>query len=298
MHCEELARVWPDKFPRPDAETTQQNKRMIKKFGADFGPRDPATISREEALEYALNNPTRVRFIRSMFNDFQGIGLVEQNVWSALPLPAPGKEPVVVPTIGQIEALVSLAREWEYFSLAGRIEFAAHVGLRFAEQQAVLVPGATGSALGNPFVDTLGQRLAGDSPLPRKRVQIDWQKGRNGKLKRPKTARGIRPVMIPERAREAVELVLEHRRSRRSEFLWPESRETHRRQWSKLRREAGIWFKWHNLRHYCATWLLNNDATVDDVATQLGIRPEEVRDTYGHPDTEITLARLEGLVDG
>lgn len=302
MTCDELARVWPDKFPRPDAETTKQNGRMIRKFGRDFADRDPASISREEALEWALSNRHLARFVISMLNDFQRIGLIEENVFASLPLPAPPKEPVKVPTIHQVDILLAEARESGLRSLASRIDFAAHVGIRFAEQQAVLLPHDT-TGIGNCFVDTVGQRLVPGEQTPigvapvLKRLQVDWQKGRNGKLKRPKTDRGVRPVMVPERARAAVAEALAAHQGK-SAFLWPENRDTHRRQWSKLRRDTGIWFKWHNLRHYCATWLLDNGATVDDVAAQLGIRPEEVRDTYGHPDHEKTLARLEELVDG
>lgn len=293
--CEGLALVWPDQFPRPDEETTAQNRRMIKKFAGDFGVRDPESIEPTEALSWALaGNLHRVRFVRAMFNDFERIGVVKRNVWARLKLPKPTEQPLIVPTIAQIDALVTAARAGGNHRLASQIDFAATVGLRFAEQQAVLMPGADDADKGNAFLTPDGIRVPVGHTDAR-RLQIDWQKARSGVLKSPKTKRGVRRAMVPERARAAVAEALEHH-SGRNLFLWPESRETHRKAWSALRREVRIWFKWHNLRHYCATWLLNNGASVDDVAVQLGIRPEEVRDTYGHPDAELALGRLEGLI--
>lgn len=291
--CDELARIWPDKYPRPDAETTAQNRRMIKRFGKDFAYRDPEGISAEEMREWALNNLHLARFVRSMFNDFAADGLLPRgHVWVGMKLPRSETATVVPPTLEQIEKLASHARETERVWLAGMLEFSAAVGLRFAEQQAVLVPGAGG--LGNYFCDTVGQRIA--PPVdPARRMQIDWQRGRDGRLKAPKTKRGVRRVLIPQRAQAAVAETLsahEHK----SAFLWPLCKDAHRRNWSDLRRECGVWFKWHNLRHFCATWMLDHGATVDDVAVQLGIRPEQVRDTYGHPDEEKALGRLESLV--
>jgi integrase len=58
----------------------------------------------------------------------------------------------------------------------------------------------------------------------------------------------------------------------------------------------------HSLRHFHASWLLNQGASDLDVALQLGhgrkdgtVDPTLVRRTYGHPDVESGLARLEAL---
>jgi len=67
--------------------------------------------------------------------------------------------------------------------------------------------------------------------------------------------------------------------------------------------DAGIErLTFHGLRHWHATWLLNQGASDLDVALQLGhgrkdgtVDPTLVRRTYGHPDVESGLQRLEAL---
>lgn len=287
MTCDELARVWPERFPRPDAETTKQNGRMVRKFARDFKGRDPRTVDVVEARSWALANLGSVRFVRSMFNDFQAEGAVDKNVWAGMKLPMPGSKPVVVPTEEQVFTLIEFAQISERFDLASRIEFAAFVGIRYAEQKAFLVPGET----------ILGNALDNFAPARIRRGAVDWQLGRDGKLKTPKTPRSLRVVMIPQQGRKAVHEARSHRRGE-SAFLWPAGRRQDSEAWGALRREARIWFKWHDLRHFCATWLLNKGATVDDVAVQLGCRRDQVVDTYGHPDRELALGRLEDLVNG
>jgi len=283
--CDELVRIWPERWPRPDADNTKHCAAMVKKFGRDFAYRDPASIEREEAREWCLANLGRARYVRTMFNDLVSDGIIEENVFAAMKLPIKGEKPIVVPEEEQIEALTSAARGRGEVELATRIEFAAYTGMRYGEQRAVIVPG--GSGPGNLF------RL--DTPDDLGRCRIDWQISRSGKMKPPKTARSVRPIIVPAQAQAAVREAMEVHAGKRP-FLWPTGGKEHLRAWSALRREVGIWFRWHDLRHYHATWLLNLDGTIDDVAKQLGCKPEEVRDRYGHPDTEKALGRLEGLL--
>lgn len=280
--CDRLAEEWPKRWPRPDAENTKNNGRQVRKFGRDFAGRDPQSITRSEGRSWCLINLGSARYVRTMFNDFLDDGLIEENVFAGVSLPKPDSKQIVVPTEAQIQTLYDVAianRRWQ--NLAARIIFAADVGLRFAEQQVVLLPGHTRER-GNSFNADLT------------RLEIAWQRGRDGQLKPPKTARGVRPVMVPERARNAVRDMAQGG----NPYLWFMSRQTWSTEWGDLRREAGVWIRHHDLRHYCATRLLNAGATVDDVAVQLGCRPEEVRDTYGHPDPELALRRLERLIDG
>lgn len=287
MTCDELVHVWPERWPRPDADNTKHCARMVAKFCRDFAYRDPASIDREEAREWCLANLSRARYVRTMFNDLVSDGILEENVFSAMKLPIGKEKPVVVPKVEQIEALATAARVRGNIELATRIEFAAYTGLRYGEQRAVIVPG--GSGPGNLF------RL--DDPQDLSRLQIDWQRSRADKLKIPKTTRSVRPIVVPEEARLAAQEAASHHTGPKP-FLWPLNNKISIKAWSALRREVGIWFRWHDLRHYCATWLLDKGATIDDVAKQLGCKPEEVRDRYGHPDTEKALGRLEGLLGG
>lgn len=291
MTADELVRIWPERWPRPDPDNTVHNATMVKKFGRDFEYRELSGITREEAREWALANRQTARYVRTMLNDAVADGLLAENPFSALRLPKLQERQIVVPTIAQIQGLCDCARGRDQHWLASMIWFSAHVGVRLGEQRAILQPGDGG--MGNPFVDAVGQR----SRLSLRRAQIDWQRSRSERLKPPKTKRGVRPVLVPEPAREAVSEALRHHQGK-SGFLWEIDLREHGEGWSKLRREAGIWIRWHDLRHHAATWFLNHGATVDDVARQLGCKPEEVRNRYGHPDAEKALSRLEGLVDG
>jgi integrase len=55
--------------------------------------------------------------------------------------------------------------------------------------------------------------------------------------------------------------------------------------------------RWHDLRHFHATWLLDRGASVLDVAIQLGHRDggELVRRRYGHPSSDLALGRLAAV---
>jgi integrase len=67
------------------------------------------------------------------------------------------------------------------------------------------------------------------------------------------------------------------------------------RVWVRVREEAGLpECRFHDLRHFCATWLLDRGASDLDVAVQLGHRDggELVRRRYGHPSTDLALGRL------
>jgi hypothetical protein len=65
--------------------------------------------------------------------------------------------------------------------------------------------------------------------------------------------------------------------------------------WCEARAKVGLpELRFHDLRHFHATWLLDQGASDMDVAIQLGHRDGgvQVRRTYGHPSRERALARL------
>jgi integrase len=78
----------------------------------------------------------------------------------------------------------------------------------------------------------------------------------------------------------------------RGGVLWPEARD---RVWKPVRAAAGRFtMDLHELRHYCATWLLEQGVSDSDAAEQLGHRDGgvQVRRTYGHPRRRIALGRV------
>jgi integrase len=82
--------------------------------------------------------------------------------------------------------------------------------------------------------------------------------------------------------------------------LWPLTRAQHNKEWNALRKRLKLPenFVWHSLRHHAATWFLDQGASFEDVAIQLGHSDEgfQVRDTYGHRDRGKALDRLEAIV--
>lgn len=287
LTCDEMVRLWPEQWPRPDEDTTRHVGMMVRKFGRDFADRDPDSIDRSEARSWAMANPGTARYVRTMFNDFLDDGIVASNPFAAQRLPTPGEKPIVVPTPEEVRALVEGAIAADHrgsIPLATQIIFASEVGLRFGEQRAVVRTDSR--ARGNRFSEDL------------RRLTIEWQYGRAGKLKRPKTEASRRTVMVPGAAQDALLRIMEAKKARRSGQAWPITPSGHTKAWRRLRSEVGIWIRWHDLRHYCATQLLDRGGTVDDVAIQLGCDVEQVRRRYGHPDPEKALARLEALGDG
>lgn len=284
--CDELAEIWIDRFPRPRPTTNDLCRRMVKGFGRDFAYRLPGSIDREEARTWGLANPTHVRFVRTMFNDLVGDGVIEENVFAALGISKEGVKRTKAPSADQVFGLINAAREDGNMGLASRIKFAAFVGLRGGEQRAVLGPALGRAPAGNPLIS--GQT----------RLDIVCQMHQDGTIGEPKTPRSTREAFVPAIARRAVAEADAARRDSDSPYLWPEPPRLQKSEWQKLQKDTGIWIRWHDLRHFCATWLLNQGATVDDVAATLGCKAEEIRDRYGHPERKLALGRLERLVEG
>ena len=76
------------------------------------------------------------------------------------------------------------------------------------------------------------------------------------------------------------------------------TKNTVNRRWVVARRDVGLPnVRYHDLRHFHATLLLDRGAACMDVAIQLGHSDhgELVRRTYGHPDSAPALDRIAGL---
>ena len=76
------------------------------------------------------------------------------------------------------------------------------------------------------------------------------------------------------------------------------SKTSHYYYWHALRCVAGRKdMDFYELRHFAATWLLEQGASAADVAIQLGHTDGGalVRSTYGHPSADAARARLRGV---
>lgn len=67
--------------------------------------------------------------------------------------------------------------------------------------------------------------------------------------------------------------------------------------WALVRQHAGVSCRFHDLRHFCATNLVERGATPTEVAAQMrhGDKGQTAWRIYVHPDTERALERVQGI---
>lgn len=277
MTADELANCFSTRWPRPSELSCQQYRHMLRGFGEHFRGRDLESITREEARAWGLENPAAVRFVRAALNDAKRDGLVSQNVFSALRITKPRKERYF-PSTEEVQALIRAAEE----PLRGRIRFSAYTGLRLGE--------------------TLAVRPGDFEPLSElSRVEVSEQINAMGERVPRKGTIKSYVACVPSEARRALSNPLLTCSLSVAE-LWPLTRAEHNKEWNALRKRLKLPenFVWHSLRHHAATWFLDQGASFEDVAIQLGHSDsgQQIRDTYGHMSREKALDRLEAVVGG
>jgi len=280
---------WPTDYPRPRASTNVHNADSVRAFAIAYERRRMDSITVDEARVWALRHRAQVAPLRAMFNDARRSGMIVSNPFRGLGIER-GRGRRDLPsewlTVEDVERLAQCAREVHVRSgygdtLAGLLVFAAYTGLRPGEVYAL-----RHDDLG---VETLEVRRAADSH------------GRS--LTLPKNGRA-RTVVYPARAREAVEsvprlagvdLVFPSPRGGQlwaSSFGWV---------WNPVRAAFGRpTMALHELRHFCATYLLELGLAPADVAVQLGHTDGGalVMSTYGHPSDRAARARITAAMDG
>lgn len=277
MDCRELSQLWSTRWPRPSAQSNRQHAASVRAWGKENTGVPLEDYTREMAREYGLRFPSRVRYLRTMFGDAQRDGLVSQNVWTALRITKPRRERYF-PSTEEVEDLIRAAQE----PLRGRIRFSAYTGLRLGEMLAVR---------------PCDFRIRDDQRRVRVIAQINPENERvriKGKIKDFWAS-------VPEQAAESVLTGLVFLRP--EERLWGScTRNEHNKEWNALRKALKLPenFVWHSLRHHAATWFLDQGASDEDVAIQLGHSDggAMVREVYGHRDRGKALDRLEAVVNG
>lgn len=287
VSCDQLAAVWPTRWPRPDPRTNERHATAVARFAETFKYRPINSLRPEECRFFAEANPGHVRYLITMFNDAIGDGLLPEdaNPFVGLRIHTKGgaKRPARVPTAEELEALEAAAGPTE---LRDALTFSAYTGVRLGECRAFATEDLDSAKLTVAIAD---------------RARVDWQLTPDERLKIPKKE-SRRRIMLPRMARVALvarrDLVTPERATGEDRHrFWQISGSVWGSQWNAIKKEAGITLRWHDLRHHAATWLLDHGALVTDVAVQLGCSVLEVERTYGHPDPEKALARLQVLVD-
>lgn len=289
MKADVAVAEWSERFPRPAASTNDNNASQAKHFGTFFAGRELESITHEEFYRYGQVHPGAARYARTMLGDYAEAKLIEENVAEGVKIPRRPTKKVIVPTAAEVDLLAKTAHRLKAFAGEGRgmaslgpmIRISAYSGLREGELRALATPDL-------------------DDPKKPRRLTVEYSIDRREQLKDPKTSSSEATIAIFSQ-------IQGHVRGETPRPLWETPVRPHRlfavtrgqRQaaWDRVRRAANVSVTWHSLRHFCATWLLDNDAAIDDVALQLRCSVEEVRETYGHPNREAALQRLEAVAD-
>ena len=275
----EWSAMWMDLYPgNRNYETEKHVRRMCAPFTRAHTDEPLTSIRPIDAQAWAVAHPSHVSYLRMMFRKALQAGLLEANVWERVEV-VDDSTPRVPPTPIELGRLVSGARArggwWSHF--ADCILFTAYSGLRGEEVERV----ATKDILeaGTRLV-VYGKRLAGQLE-PRERTVAVFEPGRAALLRH---APDLGRVWRAPAGGKLTQTVRDRR-------------------YKSLTTEVGVTGTFHGLRHYCATWLLDQGASEMDVAIQLGHRDRagrvdvtQVRRVYGHPTVGPALSRLEAVI--
>ena len=279
--CGEFAALWLDEYPRPAGATRRTYRYGLKAFAEEFARVRLADLDRVTARGWALRHPqSNVRVVRAMFNDAINDGLHPgPNPFANLRLEqSRGRKDLIALTVDELDELAEVAlRVHGEFGPVFRamVIFSAYVGLRPGELFAL-------------------ER----SDVGRDEVQIRQNLDGTGTLKAPKNEQE-RVVVLPPPAREALKDV-----PGRLDVPWLFVTKRGRRfsksslyyYWNPVRAAFGRpGMDYYELRHFCATHLLDLGVSHADVAIQLGHTDGGalVMSTYGHPSEGAARERLK-----
>jgi integrase len=283
--CASFAERWLREWPRREASTRQLYAQAVRRFVEHFGPTPLGEVERLSARTWALGVPRNLsKIIGTMYEDARNVGLVEFNPFSNLRLPVSEKtEEVLPPTLEEYRALLDACTVLGGYGteFKAMIQFAAWTGLRAGELQAL------------QWGDIEGEHL-----------WVRRARKTDGSIGKPKNGRERKVVLLPP-ARVLAELP-----RRLDPFVFhtvrgePLQKGNHHYSWRAVRAASGIPqeraaiglpnVRWHDLRHFCATRLLEMGIDHFAVSVQLGHEDGGalVMSRYGHPSKDAARQRL------
>lgn len=279
--CDSFAGRWVGDFPRSAPATRRTYTYAVKRFAEDFRGVPISALDRPAARAWAKATPqSNVRAVRAMFNDAINEGLHPgPNPFANMRLEqSRGRKDLTALTEPELHTLADAALDvHDTYGPAFRaiILFAGYVGLRPGELCALERRDVAGDEV------TIRQNLDGTN-----------------QLKAPKNGR-VRTVILPPPARDALRDV-----PSRLDVPWlfttPRglrlSKSTLHYYWRPVRARFGRNdMDFYELRHFCATHLLELGVAHADVAVQLGHTDGGalVMSTYGHPSEDAARSRLK-----
>ena len=283
--CASFAERWLREWPRPATSTQRMYAYAIGRFAADFGPTKLGDVERLSARTWALGVPRNVsRVVGILYEDARNVGIVENNPFSNLRLPASERtEEVHPPSLDEYRQLLEACTVLGGYGAEFRamIQFSAWTGLRAGELHAL-----RWEDIGEDTIWVRGARK------------------RDGTIGRPKNGKE-REIAYLEPAR-----VLDQVAQRSDGFVFhsprgnPLVQGSHHYAWRSVRAASRLPLdreqaalpnvRWHDLRHFCATQLLELGLDHFAVSVQLGHEDGGalVMSRYGHPSKDAARARL------
>jgi integrase len=299
---------WLDDYPRAKESTADHYRSCAKQLCEfQFGPKKGRDIkirsfTRLQARRFAKEKPGAARAMRTMWTDAKDEGTVIENVWLGLALGGEGRKQrrksYEVLSLADVARLAEIAGD-AFPDSCGRqiITFAAYTGMR------------EGEIFGLEWKDL--RRGAGEIDVRRQLHKRRCTTPKNGE---PRT------ITLPPEAEDVLDSL-----DRRKPILMVDETGTERSIDLVFRNKEGgpmsatslygLWdpvrvaigrpkLKFHGLRHFCATWLLElfrsqGSEGSADVATQLGHLDdgELVRERYGHTDDDLARERIKKLFE-
>ncbi len=279
--CASFGQRWLKEWRRPSDATHRTYARAVQVFTEEFGPTPLGEVERLTARTWALSQPSYIpKTIRTMYEDARNVGLVESNPFSQMRLrrtEAPGQ--IVPPSLEEYAALLRatscLGGYREEFQ--AMLQFAAWTGVRAGELQALR-----------------WEDIGPDS------IQIRRSRRRDGSEGMPKNGKAREIAYLPP-----AHLPADHPR-REDDYVFHSPRGkaldtgSHFYAWREIRATAGLReIRWHDLRHFCATQLLEMGLDHFAVSVQLGHTDGGalVMSRYGHPSQDAARERLLAAFD-
>ena len=279
--CGEYVELWLAEYARPARATQRTYRYALKRFATEFDRRRLGEFDRLTARAWANVHPqSNIRVVRAMFNDAINDGLHPgPNPFANLRLEqSRGRKDLVALTETELHELGNTALRvlGEYGpTFRAMILFAGYVGLRPGELFAL---------------------ERGD--LSDDEVHIRRNLDGTGELKLPKNGKQ-RVVILPPPARDAL-LDVPPRIDSSWLFVTGRGRQFRKSSllyyWNPVRAAFGRpGMDFYELRHFCATHLLELGVSHSDVAVQLGHTDGGmlVMSTYGHPSEDGARERLK-----
>ena len=283
--CASFAERWLVEWPRPEPSTRQLYAQAARRFAAEFGPTPLGEVERLSARTWALGVPRNLsKIIGTMYEDARNVGIVEANPFSNLRLPVTEKtEEIHPPTLDEYRRLLDACGVLGGYGPEFRaaIQFAAWTGIRAGELHALQ-----------------WDDVDGDYLWVRRSRKTD------GSIGSPKNGRERKIALLPPAQ------VLDDVPRRLDAFVFhtargePLQKGNHHYYWRTVRAASGIRqersehglqdIRWHDLRHFCATQLLEMGLDHFAVSVQLGHEDGGAlaMSRYGHPSKEAARERL------